>query len=356
MHNHDALSSATALTKPRRKSWTKKSIFIASLLLITSGCVISPEEPSNEDNTNGSSYSENQDGSSQEKDDPSDEIVASSITSSTDFGNGLRIDVYAVEILQNGLLQLRFGVTNNAETSIRINRGLASDDESYTVGAFSLLDTENKKRYLSLEQSDGSCFCSLFDGAVSPGETTDMWVVFPEPEEDPEFVTVTNPLTPPLLDIPVTTSSESVDSSGVGEPQIVDLTIISDNLEEQTGRTESDDEVSILLSSDVLFDTNSAELTEESEDLLEQVAAEIDEASSTTVNIDGHTDNTGNDTTNQPLSSERAESVKSLLLKFITRDGIKLETEGHGASDPIADNNTEEGKERNRRVSVTFER
>src|SRR5699024_8177535 len=108
-------------------------------------------------------------------------------------------------------------------------------------------------------------------------------------------------------------SSESVDNSGLGEPQVIDLTIISDNLEEQTSRTESNEEVSILLSSDVLFDTNSAELTAEAEDIIEQVAVEINEASGTTIGIDGHTDNTGDDSINQPLSLERAEAVESAL-------------------------------------------
>lgn len=169
-------------------------------------------------------------------------------------------------------------------------------------------------------------------------------------------MTVTTPLTPPLPDIPITESSEKVENSGLGDAEILPLTNISENTEDNTGRTESEEEVSILLSSDVLFGTNSSNLSDEAEEILEQVATEIDDASATTVNVDGHADNTGNDATNVPLSEERAEAVKEKLEELVTREGIAFEVEGHGSSDPIATNSTEEGRERNRRVSVTFEK
>ncbi|AFR10579.1 ompA family protein [Nocardiopsis alba ATCC BAA-2165] len=170
-------------------------------------------------------------------------------------------------------------------------------------------------------------------------------------------MTILTPLTPPLINIPISRSSESLENNNLEDPEILDLTMISDSLEgDQTGRTESGDEVSIILSSDVLFDTNSAELTEESEEILKQVAQEIDDSNSTTVSIDGHADNTGSDSVNIPLSKERAESVESSLSELITREGVAFEIEGHGSADPIADNDTNEGRERNRRVSVTFEK
>lgn len=83
---------------------------------------------------------------------------------------------------------------------------------------------------------------------------------------------------------------------------------------------------------------------------------EIDDASSSTVSIDGYADNTGNESINMPLSQERADSVESTLSDLITRSGIEFDTQGHGSSDPIAANDTEEGRERNRRVTVTFEK
>ncbi|MEE2053580.1 OmpA family protein [Nocardiopsis tropica] len=161
-------------------------------------------------------------------------------------------------------------------------------------------------------------------------------------------------MTPPIMDVPITQSSETVENSGLEEPEIIPLTMISDNIEDQTGRTENNDEVSIILASDVLFETNSADLSADSQEILAQVATEIDDASAGVVNIDGYADNTGNDSVNLPLSRERAEAVEGTLQELVSREGVTFEVEGHGSADPIADNETEEGRERNRRVTVTF--
>ena len=112
-------------------------------------------------------------------------------------------------------------------------------------------------------------------------------------------------------------------------------------------------EVSIILSSDVLFETNSSDLSNEAQKFLNK-SLEIDEATSEVVNIDGYADNTGNDSVNIPLSLERAESVESQLNSLLQREDIAFKSDGHGSADPIAENDTEEGRERNRRVTVTF--
>ena len=169
-------------------------------------------------------------------------------------------------------------------------------------------------------------------------------------------MTVVTPLTPPMMGIPISESPESIESVDLADREILDLISISDDTDTQTGRTEAGEEVSILLSSDVLFDTNSSELNSEAREILEQVAQEIDDASASTISIDGHADNTGNDSINIPLSQKRAESVESALADLITREGISFDSEGHGSVDPIANNDTEEGRERNRRVTVTFEK
>ena len=71
--------------------------------------------------------------------------------------------------------------------------------------------------------------------------------------------------------------------------------------------------------------------------------------------IDGHTDNVGKDEMNMILSHKRADAVKAYLIKRGV-DGSKLETAGYGATRPIADNSTPEGRQKNRRVEmqITF--
>lgn len=331
---------------------TQAGITTAILLVLATGCVVSPPQEEGEtEQTRPSQANPSLPGA----ENPS-EVVASSTTTSTSLGSDLQIDVYALERMENDLLRLRIGVTNKSEDNFNLGFGLSETDH-LSAGSVSLIDERNQQRYLSYRQSSGQCFCNQLDGNIPSGETDLLWVMYPKPPEDLERMTVTTPLTPPIFDIPITSSSETIENSNLDSPQILDLTMISDSLDgDQTGRTESNEEVSIILSSDVLFDTNSAELTNEARDILEQVAQEIDDSGAPTVSIDGHADNTGNDSINIPLSQERAESVEKSLAEIITSEGITFEVEGHGSADPIADNETEEGRERNRRVSVTFEK
>lgn len=323
------------------------------VIFLSSGCVVNSDSPPREDGDNPPPQGEESPTEAASPNDP----IASSITTSTELGADLQVDIYALERLENNLLRLRLGITNNSSDSFDIGFGLSNTENHRSASNISLIDDVNQQRYLSHNQSNGKCFCSTLEGAISSGETEDLWVIYPEPPEDLEKATLITPLTPPILDVPISSSSGSVENTNLEDPQVLDLTNISDSLEDdQTGRTESSDEVSIILSSDVLFDTNSSDLSPEAQNILEQVSQEIDDANSSEVSIDGHADDTGDDSVNIPLSKERAESVESVLNELITRQGITFEVEGHGSTDPIADNETEEGRERNRRVSVTFEK
>ncbi|XKK37773.1 OmpA family protein [Nocardiopsis sp. ARC36] len=325
---------------------------MSAALLLTSGCVVASGEAPDTDGTQTSAP----ESESEPSQDPgsSPEIIASSTATSTNLGSDLQVDVYALETVGNGLLRLRLGLTNNSGENFLLYSGLSDQENLHTASQITLLDAVNQTRHLSYEQTSGSCFCASTDGNVATGETLDLWVVYPEPPSDVETMTITTPMTPPIMNVPITQSSETVENSGLEEPEIIPLTMISDNIEDQTGRTENNDEVSIILASDVLFETNSADLSPDSQEILAQVATEIDDASAGVVNIDGYADNTGNDSVNLPLSSERAEAVEGTLQELVSREGVTFEVEGHGSADPIADNETEEGRERNRRVTVTF--
>lgn len=328
-------------------------IATAALIISASGCVVSSEEAPH--------GSEDKADDPPPQEDPGDEsqgteILASSTTSSTSIGGDLKLDIHALERVGDDFLRLRLSVTNNSTDNFTLGYNLASTETEDSGGGITLIDSINQQRYLSYEQSDGRCFCNSLDGTIASGSTENLWVIFPAPPDDLESMTVATPATPPMLDIPISTSSEFIENNNLGERKVLDLTLISDNIEDQTGRTESGEEISILLSSDVLFETNRSDLNDEAQGILEQVAQEIDDANSSTVSIDGYADNTGEDSINIPLSKERAESVESALSDLINREGVHLEVEGHGSADPIANNNTEEGRERNRRVSVTFEK
>jgi len=350
----NATHQATPDRKRQKSATLLSALTVLSIFL--SGCVVNSEDPPQEGQPDEGALTP-EPGADGGDEDGAQDPLASTISSSTALGSDLQIDIYTLERVSPDLLRLQFGVTNKSSSNFILNFGLTVDDKPNTASRVTLIDAQNQKRMLSYEQSDGSCFCSSWNGTNSSGSTEHMWVAFPAPvSDDVESLTVTTPLTPPLMDIPITESSETIENSGLAEPEILDLTLISDNTEDQTGRTENSEEVSILLSSDVLFETQSSDLSTDSREILQQVATEIDDASATVVQIDGYADNTGSDSVNIPLSQDRAEEVESALSDLVTRDGVTFSVEGHGSSDPIADNNTEEGRERNRRVSVTFEK
>ncbi|WP_241479644.1 OmpA family protein [Nocardiopsis lucentensis] len=322
---------------------------------LASGCVVTSDGNTSSEQNTQDTESPTPRNTPQEDTEEAD-ALASSVTTSTWLGNDLQIDVMALERLENDILRLRLNIVNNSSETVQLRDGLAEPGDQYTASAATLIDSENQQRYLSYDQSNGSCLCQPLSSHVSGGTSEALWVAFPAPPDSIESMTVTTPLAPPMFDVPISEASESLVNQGLADPVILDLTMISDDLENQTGRTESNEEVSILLSSDVLFETNSSDLSGGAREILEQVAQEINDSTDTSVSVDGYADNTGSNSVNERLSLERAQTVESTLSDMVTRDGVSYEVDGHGSRDPIADNSTEEGRERNRRVSITFEK
>lgn len=104
----------------------------------------------------------------------------------------------------------------------------------------------------------------------------------------------------------------------------------------------------------ILFDFNSANIRPESKPVLDEVRGLLDQEPSWILTIEGHTDAIGSDDFNRTLSLKRAESVKVWLVAGgIAAD--RLKTAGFGESRPVADNATELGRARNRRVELVRE-
>ena len=101
----------------------------------------------------------------------------------------------------------------------------------------------------------------------------------------------------------------------------------------------------------ILFDTGKDTIKPESAALLAEIVKLLDGTKTLKLAIEGHTDNVGKAAANQTLSKQRAESVKKYLVaKGIA--GARLTTAGHGDKKPVADNRTEEGRAKNRRVEL----
>ena len=109
--------------------------------------------------------------------------------------------------------------------------------------------------------------------------------------------------------------------------------------------------IKITFGSNILFDVDSHELKPETKRQLTEFAQTLNKYEDTDIRIEGHADATGSDAYNQKLSNRRAEAVGS----FLQSQGVKasrVDEQGYGEAQPIADNTTEAGRNKNRRVDV----
>jgi len=99
------------------------------------------------------------------------------------------------------------------------------------------------------------------------------------------------------------------------------------------------------------FETGKSVIKPESQTIVDQVAEMLKESPGLKISVEGHTDNTGTAAGNQTLSENRAKTVmNALVAKGI--DKTRLSSKGWGQTKPIADNTTEDGKTKNRRVEI----
>lgn len=110
------------------------------------------------------------------------------------------------------------------------------------------------------------------------------------------------------------------------------------------------------LSGDALFDVGSSELKPGATQNLDRLIADIKATANVVqINVAGHTDNTGTDALNIPLSKARAQRVRDYFVLH-GLESTPMTVDGFGSTRPIANNNTEAGKSANRRVEVTVTR
>jgi outer membrane protein OmpA-like peptidoglycan-associated protein len=107
----------------------------------------------------------------------------------------------------------------------------------------------------------------------------------------------------------------------------------------------------VTMPQDILFATGSATLTPTLIGDLQDVARSLNTYPNTTVQVVGHTDNTGDAAYNQRLSEQRAQSVASVLISSGVAPS-RVQIVGRGENNPIASNQTPEGRQQNRRVEI----
>ena len=113
----------------------------------------------------------------------------------------------------------------------------------------------------------------------------------------------------------------------------------------------ADNRLKLDIPSDISFATGRSDINSSFAPILNQFASSLNQNPVTAVTIVGHTDNIGSDATNNPLSMDRANSTRNYLAARGVANN-RIATDGRGEREPIADNNTNDGRSKNRRVEI----
>lgn len=112
-----------------------------------------------------------------------------------------------------------------------------------------------------------------------------------------------------------------------------------------------DNQLKLEIPSDISFDTGRADIKPNFRPILDKFAAGLKNNTATRVSIIGHTDSTGSDAVNNPLSVNRAASTRSYLVdRGVASSRISID--GRGSHEPVAANDTEANRAKNRRVEI----
>jgi len=113
----------------------------------------------------------------------------------------------------------------------------------------------------------------------------------------------------------------------------------------------ADNQLKLSIPNDISFDTGRADIKANLRPILDQFAQGLSQQPSMEVRIVGHTDNTGSDAVNNPLSVNRAQSARDYLVARGV-SSARIAIDGRGSREPIADNGSADGRARNRRIDI----
>ncbi|MFR0357958.1 OmpA family protein [Streptomyces sediminimaris] len=139
-------------------------------------------------------------------------------------------------------------------------------------------------------------------------------------------------------------------------PKVLDIKSVVEDQSGDERREDTNTDVTFALQAEVLFGKDSAKLGGEAKSRIATIADEIRSQKATKVRVFGFTDNLGSSAHGDVLSRQRANAVQDVLDQQLNDPNITFEVRGYGEQYPIADNSTEAGRKKNRRVEVTFPR
>lgn len=173
-------------------------------------------------------------------------------------------------------------------------------------------------------------------------------------DETPSVPPGTESTAPPPEVDPNAPGLKMRDGATLAPAKVLPIVSIVESEGGEERREETTSNLKFALQAEVLFGMDSAELGPEARSRIAAIAEEIKKQKATKVRIFGFTDNLGSDAHGDVLSKKRADAVHGILAPLLASENITYEIRGYGEQYPIADNSTEEGRRKNRRVEVSF--
>ncbi|MFI2616007.1 OmpA family protein [Streptomyces sp. NPDC018584] len=145
------------------------------------------------------------------------------------------------------------------------------------------------------------------------------------------------------------------DGATLAPAKVLDIKSVVEDLGGEERREDTNTDVKFALQAEVLFPKDSAKLNPEANARIKAIAEEAKAQKATDVRVFGFTDNLGSYGHGKKLSRERAEAVHDELAGHLGPE-VTFSVRGYSEDYPIADNGSEEGRKKNRRVEVSFPR
>ncbi|GGW64350.1 hypothetical protein GCM10010340_48320 [Streptomyces griseoloalbus] len=146
------------------------------------------------------------------------------------------------------------------------------------------------------------------------------------------------------------------DGATLAEPKVLDIKTVVEDQSGDERREDTNSDVKFALQAEVLFGKDSAKLGAEAKARIATIAQEIKTQNATKIRVFGFTDDLGTSAHGDVLSRRRANAVQSVLGQELNDSNVTYEVRGYGEQYPIADNSTEAGRKKNRRVEISFPR
>ncbi|WP_394430943.1 OmpA family protein [Streptomyces sp. SGAir0957] len=169
----------------------------------------------------------------------------------------------------------------------------------------------------------------------------------------PPGTTTTSP--PPQVDAN-SPGLKLADGATLAPAKVLDIKSVVEDLSGDERRSDTNENVTFALQAEVLFPKDSAKLNPDARSRIQTIADEINTQKAGAVRVFGFTDNLGSYAHGLTLSKKRAEAVHDELTAALGAEGgnITFQVRGYSEDYPIADNTTEQGRKKNRRVEVSF--